>query len=147
MYNKCFIYFHCSVFWRASGWSQGEVLSVHCKCIISAGCWCPLPAKVLMPRINLVSISHLGSMSPSPDQPAQPSPAVWAASHLLQPGIGITATCRASSDSCRYDRVAAWGHIHVQGVLKPAIFGSFPRAYMMCNWAQIFICGRLTHWP
>ena len=38
-----------------------------------------------MLRINLVSISHPGSMSPSP---AQPGPAVWAASHLLQPVSG-----------------------------------------------------------
>ena len=37
------------------------------------------------------------------------------------------------------------GIFHVEGVLKPAIFGGMPRAHMMCNWAQILICWR--HWP
>ena len=34
------------------------------------------------------------------------------------------------------------GIFHVEGVLKPAIFGGMPRAHMMCNWAQILICWR-----
>ena len=34
------------------------------------------------------------------------------------------------------------GIFHVEGVLKPAIFRGLPRAYVMCNWAQILICWR-----
>ena len=44
---------------------------------------------------------------------------------------------------CRY---MTWllheGIFHVEGVLKPAIFRGLPRAYVMCNWAQILICWR-----
>ena len=28
----------------------------------------------------------------------------------------------------------------VQGLIKPAIFGGLPWAYVMCNWAEILIC-------
>ena len=79
MYNKCFIYFHCSVFWRASGWSQGEVLSVHCKCIISAGCWMLVsPASqgvdaAYKSRVNFPPGVNVAQ--PRPASPAQPSPA------------------------------------------------------------------------
>ena len=31
---------------------------------------------------------------------------------------------------------------NVGGLIKPAIFGSLPCAYVMCNWAQILICLR-----
>ena len=31
---------------------------------------------------------------------------------------------------------------NVGGLIKPAIFGSLPWAYVMCNWAQILIYGR-----
>ena len=34
------------------------------------------------------------------------------------------------------------GIFHVRGLIKPAIFGSLPWAYVMCNWAEILICGR-----
>ena len=34
------------------------------------------------------------------------------------------------------------GIFHVGGLIKPAIFGSLPWAYVMCNWAEILICGR-----
>ena len=38
------------------------------------------------------------------------------------------------------------GLLHdVRGLIKPAIFGSLPWASVMCNWAEILICGR--HWP
>ena len=37
------------------------------------------------------------------------------------------------------------GIFHVGGLIKPAIFGSSPWAYVICNWAQILIC--LRHWP
>ena len=33
------------------------------------------------------------------------------------------------------------GKFHVRDLLEPAIFGSLPWAYVMCNWAQI-----LLHW-
>ena len=35
------------------------------------------------------------------------------------------------------------GIFNVQDLLQPAIFGSSPWAYVMCNWAQILI--RLRH--
>ena len=34
------------------------------------------------------------------------------------------------------------GIFQVRGLIKPAIFGSLPWAYVMCNWAQILIYGR-----
>ena len=34
------------------------------------------------------------------------------------------------------------GIFHVGGLIKPAIFGSLPWAYVMCNLAEILICGR-----
>ena len=34
------------------------------------------------------------------------------------------------------------GIFHVRGLIKPAIFGSLPWAYVMWNWAQILIYGR-----
>ena len=37
------------------------------------------------------------------------------------------------------------GKFHVQDLLEPAIFGSLPWAYVMCNWAQILLHRR--HWP
>ena len=37
------------------------------------------------------------------------------------------------------------GIFHVAGLIKPAIFGSLPWAYVICNWAQILIS--LRRWP
>ena len=37
------------------------------------------------------------------------------------------------------------GIFYVQDLLQPAIFDSSPWAYVMCNWAEILICGR--DWP
>ena len=34
------------------------------------------------------------------------------------------------------------GIFYVGGLIKPAIFGSSPWAYVMCKWAEILICGR-----
>ena len=31
------------------------------------------------------------------------------------------------------------GNFHVRDLLEPAIFGSLPWAYVMCNWAQILL--------